>query len=526
MKSLDFLPYCLASLIVVPSLAQDAGGVKGSVKEPEELVQLRKQFATRALQSASPLAEQYSAALTTVMKETGAAGDYDQALAAQKRRESLVELYSKALNETKLTNVMVLKPAEARVTGSVNYDRNSGELVNWKSIGSAASWDVSKIVPGSYDISVTYSVAEIGDASTRNNPLLGREASLETGGEFEFFEDTSLTGASANHRTAQVTSTSGWTNFVTLNLAPIQLTRSSARFALKITRVRGEGGVMHLKEIRLSPVKTATSDQAALAASANGDPAQKDDFTKLKDSYLSRVKNVIPPVLSAYTTKLKSLGSIASAKNDPELTDIVNSEITRAQGMLDAPESAALVLAGGTNNLQTSGFEEWKNVSYKASPANGGDRFLVEYQGKEIPVRLLSVTTPLVSPDAPVAINKHHATYFGISEEDTVELAVRAREFTEAFLQNKPFRVFTRGMKDPDGLLFVNVVPDGVGDYAGVLVDNGLAAINNIRPKLKEGKAAEDSTLIALKEREAAAKARPIPPGAWAMVPEVPPAKN
>lgn len=525
-KSLVILPYCLASLIVAPSMAQDAGVAKSPVKEPDELVQLRKQFATRALQNASPLAEQYSAALTAVMKETGAAGDYDQALAAQKRRESLVDLYSKALNETKLTNVIVLKPVEARVTGSVNYDRNTGELVNWKSVGSSASWDISKIIPGSYDISVTYSVAEIGDASTRNNPLLNRDTSLETGGEFEFFEDTSLTGASANHRTAQVTSTSGWANFVTLNLAPIQLSRSSARFALKITRVRGDGGVMHLKEIRLSPAKITASEQASLVASANGDPAQKDDFAKLKDTYLARVKNVLPPVLSAYTSKLKSLGSIASAKNDPELTEIVNSEITRAQGMLDAPETAALTLAGGSNNLQTSGFEEWKNVRYKPSPANGGDRFLVEYQGKDIPVRLLSVTTPLLSPDAAVSINKHHATYFGISEVDTVELANRAREFTEAFLQNKPFRIFTRGMKDPDGLLFVNVVPDGVGDYAGVLVDNGLAAINNIRPKLKEGKAAEESTLIALKERETAAKARSIPPGAWAMVPEAPPVKK
>ncbi|MEY4484131.1 MAG: hypothetical protein RL693_1583, partial [Verrucomicrobiota bacterium] len=216
--------------------AQETVVPKAASKEPDELVQLRKQFATRALQSASPLAEQYSAALTTVIKETGAAGDYDQALATQKRREGLIDLYSKALNETKLSNVIVLKPAEARVTGSVNYDRTSGELVNWKSAGSTASWDVSKIIPGSYDISVTYSVADIGEGALRNNPLSSRDTSLETGGEFEFYEDSSLTGSAANHRTAQVTTTNGWANFVTMNLAPVQLTRTSARFALKITR--------------------------------------------------------------------------------------------------------------------------------------------------------------------------------------------------------------------------------------------------------------------------------------------------
>lgn len=492
---------------------------KAPGKEPEELLQLRKQYATRALQSASPLAEQYSAALTTVMKETGAAGDYDQALAAQRRRESLIDLYSKALNETKLTNVIVLKPADARVAGNVNYDRASGELVNWKSVGSSASWDISKIVPGSYDIVVTYSVAEFGDAPVRNNPLVGRDMSLETGGEFEFFEDTSLAGSAGNHRTAQVISTGGWNNFSTLTLAPIQLTRSSARFALKITRTRGEGGVMHLKEVRLVPVKAANSDQATTAIAGNGAESPKDDFTKLKEAYLARVKNVVPPVLSAYTAKLKSLGSIASAKNDPELTEIVNSEITRTQSMMEAPESAAIVLAGSGGNLQSSGYEEWKQVQYKPNPLNGGDRFFVEYKGQDIPVRLLSVTTPLLTGEA-VAHNKQHAAYFGISEEDTVDLAKRAKEFTESFLQNKPFRIYTRGMKDPEGLLFVNVVPEGVGDYAGVLVDNGLAAINSLKAKIKEGRAAEDSTLMALKQREAAAKARPIPPGAWAMVPE------
>lgn len=521
MKSLVLLPYSLASILAVSLTAQDTGLSKGSGKEPEELVQLRKQYATRALQSASPLAEQYSAALTTVMKETGASGDYDQALAAQRRRESLIELYSKALNETKLTNVIVLKPADARVAGSVNYDRTTAELVNWKSVGSSASWDISKIIPGSYDIAVTYSVAEFGDAPVRNNPLASRDLSLETGGEFEFFEDTSLSGSAANHRTAQVISTGAWTTFTTINLAPIQLTRSSARFALKITRARGEGGVMHLKEIRLVPVKAANSDQATPAALANGEESPKDEFTKLKESYLTRLKSVVPPVLSAYTSKLKSLGSIATAKNDAELTEIVNSEITRTQSMLESPETAAVVLAGAGGNLQASGFEEWKNVHYKPSPQNGGDRFLVEYKGQDIPVRLLSVTSPLLSAEA-VTRNKQHAAYFGITDEDTVDLAKRAREFTEAFLQNKPFRIYTRGMKDPEGLLFVNVVPEGVGDYAGVLVDNGLASVNNSKVKLKEGKAAEESTLIALREREAAAKARPIPPGAWAMVPEAP----
>lgn len=524
MKLLATFPYILIFLLAASSRAQDANAKKSSPKEPDELTQMRKGFATRALESSRTLAKQYAAALTTVMKETGGTGDYEQALAAQKRRDELASLYSNTLNETELSNVIILKPSEARVSGNVNYDRTSGELVNWKSVGSSASWDISKIIPGSYDISVTYSVAEYGDIPNRNTPFISRD-DPSTGGEFEFYEDTNLTGSNAKHHTGQVSNTDGWDKFVTMNLAPIQLSRSSARFVMKITRVRGEGGVMHLKEIRLVPAKAATPEQGAPSDPARSNEPPKDDLTKLRDAYLTRVKSVVPLVLTAYADKLKSLGSIAEAKNDAELAESVNTEIIHTQNILETPEKADISFVGSSSNMQSSGFEEWKNVHYKSSPLNGGDRFLVEYKGQDVPVRLLSVTTPYPSEGASANI-KHHASYFGISEEDTLTLANRSREFTEAFLQNKPFRILTRGMKDSDGLLFVNIVPDGVGDYAGVLVDNGLAAINSPKTKAKEGKAIDEPGIMALKERETEARARPIPPGAWAMVPETPPEKK
>lgn len=524
MKQFVILPYCLIILLAASLGAQDANAQESSIKEPDELTQMRKNFATRALQSSNTLAKQYATALTAVMKETGGTGDYEQALAAQKRRDELASLYSNTLNETELSNVIVLKPSDARVSGNVNYDRTSGELVNWKSVGASANWDISKIIPGSYDINVTYSVAEYGDIPNRNTPFINRD-DPSTGGEFEFYEDTNLTGSNAKHHTGQVSSTDGWDKFVTMNLAPIQLSRSSARFVMKITRVRGEGGVMRLKEIRLTPAKTATSEQGTPSDPARGDEPPKDDLTKLRDAYLTRVKSVVPLVLTAYADKLKSLGSIAEAKNDTELTESVNKEITLTQHMLEAPETAGVTIAGASTNMQSLGFEEWKNVHYKSDPRNGGDRFLVEYKDQDIPVRLLSVTVPYPSEDASVNIS-HHASYFGISEEDTITLANRSKEFTEAFLQNKPFRIFTRGVKDSDGFLFVNIVPDGVGDYAGVLVDNGLAAINSTKTKAKDSKVINEPGILALKERESEAKARPIPPGAWAMVPETPPEKK
>ncbi len=506
-------------MLAATSNAQNAVAVNSSIKEPDELTQMRKSFATRALQSANTLAEQYSTALITVMKETGGSGDYEQASAAQKKHEELAGLYSRILNANKLSNIIILKPSDARVSGGVNYDRNIGALVNWKNVGAAANWDVTKIIAGNYDISVIYSVADYGETLTRNATVLSR-IDPATGGQFEFYEDTNLAAAPVKHTLGQVSSTEGWDRFVSMNLPPIQLSRSSARFVIKVTQTRGEGGVMYLKEIRLTPTKPANSEQSTPSDPAVVDgEAPKDDLNKIKVAYQTRVKDVVSPVLTAYTNKLKSLVSIADAKKDVELTESVNTEITRTQYLLENPETAVSIIAKASNNTQSWGIEEWKNVLYKPSPKNGGDRFLVTYDGRDIPVKLISVTAPYTTENI-----KEHAHYFGISEEDTITLANRSKDFTEAFLQSKPFRIYTKGKIDVDGLLPVYIYPDGVGDYAGVLVDNGLAAITSLKTKSNDGKA--EYNIIALKERETEAKARPIPPGAWAMTLETPPGKK
>ena len=67
------------------------------------------------------------------------------------------------------------------------------------------------------------------------------------------------------------------------------------------------------------------------------------------------------------------------------------------------------------------------------------------------------------------------------------------------------------------------VVAANVGDLASVLVDNGLAAVAKPGPRsASDSKRREEQNIQALKEREAAALKRPLPPGAWALAPEGP----
>lgn len=64
-----------------------------------------------------------------------------------------------------------------------------------------------------------------------------------------------------------------------------------------------------------------------------------------------------------------------------------------------------------------------------ANPANDGDSFHVDYNGKEYIFRLYFVDTCEVSTRFPDRL-KDQAEYFGISPEQAIELGKQAKEFT------------------------------------------------------------------------------------------------
>lgn len=511
-------------LLALPGLGMAQTASPAPRPVPPELNQLRQQFALRALTVSKTLAEQYASALGTLAREVGAEGDYEQALTAQKLRQELADLYARSLNDTTLSNVVVLKPADARPVGTVSYDRNSGDLVNWKAVGNLASWDVQKLVPGKYDIVITYSVAPMGELPTRLNPYSLPE-DLSTGGEFEFFEDSSLAGASMNRRTGQVRDTGGWDKPATLQLAAINLTRTSARFGLKITRVNGGGGVMRLKEVRLVPAKEGeTAPPTDPNAPTPGPAVPVDEVARIRESYLLKVQNSVRPLVETYLGKVRKMVENARAQNNEELAADLEAETRGTQRLLDNPGRivANSNAAPPAVSLRGQGFTEWEGATYVPSANNTGDTFLLSYQGETVPVRLLWVTCPPPSDEAR-AQARHCAIYFGLPEEEVYQVGRQAQAFTEAFLQGRPLKVHSRGEKDETGHLLVAVQPDGVGDFAGVLVDNGLACVNPPKARGRAAKRFEDLTLANLKDREKQARARPIPPGAWAAEPDADP---
>lgn len=486
------------------SAQEKATASKAKSPPPPELVQLQQQYALKALASGRMLADQYSNALTTLEAQAAEAGDYDTALAAQRRRLDLASLYSKLPDSN--ADAIVLHPADAKTSGAVNYDRNEDSLVSWRVTGSSAYWDLMKITPGEFDVTMSYGVADSAESPPRSLASSKPEDFL-TGGDVEFVEVTGLSGSETNRLQSAVAPTGGWTKFASLSLGTLKLTRTSTRLMLRVSHSRGGGGVMHLKEIRLTPSKPHA------APAETGNPASG-EFAKIRSDHETRLRALEQPLVDSYKAKLQKVAEQFTAAKDTENAEAVKMEAQRADHAL---AQTAASRPGMQIAASAEGFEEIRDATFIDAPSNTGDQFLISANSQQIPVRLLWVTCP--SPLAEDTANhKYHSQYFGISVDDSVALGRQAQEFTAAYLKDKSLRVLTRWQKDKNGAILASIQPAELGDFAGILVDNGLAAVNPPKDaKTPTRRRSDENAIAVLKERETTAKAKPLPPGAWSL---------
>lgn len=469
--------------------------------EPSELTTLRQTYTQKALTAGRTLTDQFLLALSNLEHSLGAAGEYEQALAVQKRRLDLAETYKQVTLEAASINVIALKPADARLVGGVSYDRGDrgGSLDGWKTTGSTATWDVPRIVIGAYDVAITYTADSLTGIANVN--------------DYEFFEDSNLTGAAANSRGFQLPVSPEPGVATTVTLPPLNLQRTNARFTLRASRVRGSSVVLSIKEIRLTPAKAATPSTNP-SPSGNG-------IDSLRQNYIAKIKATATPLVGAYVASLKKLETELTAKQDTDAAAAAATEAGRVTAWLADPVPVANS-AGPPAPIEFKGsFEVLEGARFVPRPTNSGDRFLVTHEGKDILIRLLWVECPPITRDSSSML-KRSAEYFGITEEDALAIGKEATDFTTAYLSDKPLRILSRGGKDKDGALRAIVVAPVIGDIASILVENGLTAVAAPTAKGTDLRRREEQNLQALKDRETAARARPIPPGAWALAPESP----
>lgn len=150
---------------------------------------------------------------------------------------------------------------------------------------------------------------------------------------------------------------------------------------------------------------------------------------------------------------------------------------------------------------------------------NDGDSFLVRLgTGEEVVLRLYFV-------DAPESRRHqyngkrigHQARYFGIADEDSVEIGMEAKRFVLHELEQNAFTVYTKWQEVYDSgryYAFVELNLDGEERWLHeVLVDRGLARIYTEGATMPDGKSASERKRD-LQERERIA--RDAQGGGWA----------
>lgn len=184
--------------------------------------------------------------------------------------------------------------------------------------------------------------------------------------------------------------------------------------------------------------------------------------------------------------------------------------LVRAQG------ASAGVSADNSLGLRIGKDKDWvvlTDCRLVKRDGNDGDSFHVRHEGKEYIFRLYyadCAETSLAYPDRV----KDQAEYFKLNEEDTVQVGLEAKKFTEKVLSATPFTVVTKwedargNSKLPRNYAFV-VTPQG--DLDELLAAEGLVRIYGMKISDSLGERKRDR----LKELEESARAEKV--GAWGM---------
>ncbi|MDP3110659.1 MAG: helix-hairpin-helix domain-containing protein [Thermodesulfovibrionales bacterium] len=159
----------------------------------------------------------------------------------------------------------------------------------------------------------------------------------------------------------------------------------------------------------------------------------------------------------------------------------------------------AVLMFGGILPSFAADLQMFSNARLINDPANDGDSFLVEADGKPLQViRLYFVDCPETSTSSMSDAQRvrAQARYFGLSDVTrTIHFGNEAKTFTEHVLV-KPFTVHTafasaRGSSAKGRVYGFITTADG-NDLASLLVKNGFARTHGIRRKTPDGVSREE----------------------------------
>ena len=153
----------------------------------------------------------------------------------------------------------------------------------------------------------------------------------------------------------------------------------------------------------------------------------------------------------------------------------------------------SVLMFGGILPSYAADLQRFSNAQLINNPANDGDSFLVEANGKSFRVRLYFVDCPETSTSSKSDAQRvrEQSRYFGLSDAArTIHFGNEAKTFTEHVLA-KPFTVHTAfasaGGRSAQGRVYGFITTAGGNDLGSLLIKNGFARTHGIGRETPDG---------------------------------------
>jgi len=178
----------------------------------------------------------------------------------------------------------------------------------------------------------------------------------------------------------------------------------------------------------------------------------------------------------------------------------------------------AVLTFGGILPSYAADLQMFSNVSLVNNPANDGDSFFAETDGKTLHVRLYFVDCPEISTSSKSDARRarKQTRYFGLSHATrTIHFGNEAKAFVERILA-KPFTVHTAFAsalgRSAEGRVYGFIITADGDDLASLLVKNGLARAYGMGRKTPNG-TSRNEMIERLRDLETSAMLKRI--GIW-----------
>ena len=210
-------------------------------EKPAALQQLESAFENELAKKEQALYEPYQKALTALHQQKIKSGKLEEALAVKREmerlRRTIPPLESKPIPGTVSADGngnFLLLAKNAILQGSIQYDKPSSKLIEWKKSGSA-TWNLSNIPHGTYQATLNYHAG----------PFAGGTISLNIG---------------PSSGTYSITGSGKWKEKKTLKFSEFEITKPNYSFVILALKSRIQG-IMELESILLTPVDKDNPDQ-------------------------------------------------------------------------------------------------------------------------------------------------------------------------------------------------------------------------------------------------------------------------